>query len=68
MLRVQPENLKARLRRMLALEPMEKYREALADARFVLARDPTNDLANKLQHRLSRVVRDMDRTMNAGGA
>lgn len=60
-LRVQPDNLKARLRRMLALEPMEKYREAMADARFVLSRDPANDLANKLQHRLSKVVRDMDR-------
>jgi stress-induced-phosphoprotein 1 len=61
-LRVQPENLKARLRRMLALEPMEKYREAMADCRFVLSWDPQNDLANKMQHRLSKIVRDMDRS------
>ena len=60
-LKLQPGNLKARLRRMLALEPMDKLKPALEDARFVLARDPQNDLANKVQHRLSKAVRDMER-------
>merc|ERR1712187_489009 len=32
----QPDNVKALLRRMLALEPLEKYEQALADARLVL--------------------------------
>jgi len=60
-LKLQPENLKARLRRMLALEPMDKLKQALEDARFILARDPQNDLANKVQHRLSKAVRDLER-------
>lgn len=60
-LKMQPDNLKARLRRMLALEPMDRLKLALEDARFILARDPRNDLANKVQHRLSKAVRDMEK-------
>jgi len=56
-----PGNIKARLRRMLAYEPLEKYKAALEDARFVLMRDPRNDLANKIQHRLSKLVRELER-------
>jgi len=54
----QPDNLKALLRRMLALEPLEKYEEALADARQLIRSAPGNDAANKMQHRLSKLVRD----------
>jgi len=53
----EPDNLKALIRRMIALEPMEKYEKALADARHVLRLCPSNEVANKVQHRLSRLVR-----------
>lgn len=52
-----PDNLKALIRRMIALEPMEKYQRALEDARHILRLCPTHDVANKVQHRLSRLVR-----------
>jgi stress-induced-phosphoprotein 1 len=61
----QPDNAKALLRRMLALEPLEKYEAAIADARKVLQTAPGNEAANKLQHRLSKIVRDQQRQ---GGA
>merc|ERR1712048_1515643 len=54
----QPDNVKALLRRMLALEPLEKYEEALADARRVIQMCPGNEPANKMQHRLSKLVRE----------
>lgn len=57
----QPDNLKALLRRMLALEPLEKYEEALADARKIIQAAPGNEAANKMQHRLSKIVRDRQR-------
>merc|ERR1712039_70 len=57
----QPDNLKAKMRRMLALEPLEKYEEALEDARYVIRHAPGNEAANKLQHRLSKLVRDRER-------
>jgi len=57
----EPENLKALTRRMLALEPLEKYEAALSDARAVLRQDPRSDVANKVQHRLSKLVRDLQR-------
>lgn len=38
----EPGNLKALMRRMLALEPLERYEAALADARAVLQQDPRN--------------------------
>lgn len=61
-----PMNFKALVRRMLALEPLERYEQALADARNVLRQDPSNDKANKMQHRLSKLVRDAQRAQ--GGA
>jgi stress-induced-phosphoprotein 1 len=53
----EPDNLKALIRRMIAYEPMEKYEKALADARHILRLCPTHEVANKVQHRLSRLVR-----------
>lgn len=64
----QPDNTKALLRRMLAYEPIEKYEEALADARRVISLAPGNEAANKMQHRLSKVVRDKQRDASAAGA
>jgi len=66
----QPENAKALMRRMQALEPLEKYEAALADARLVLRLLPGNDLANKLQHRLGKLVRDIakEKELQKGGA
>jgi len=55
------ENLKALVRRMIALEPMEKYERALEDARHVLRHCPGHEAANKVQHRLSKLVREMNR-------
>lgn len=62
----QPDNAKALMRRMLALEPLEKYEQALADARKVLQLAPGNEAANKLQHRLGKIVRDQQK--EKGGA
>jgi len=58
----QPDNAKALMRRMQALEPLEKYEAALADARHVLRLLPGNDMANKVQHRLGKLVRDEERS------
>jgi tetratricopeptide (TPR) repeat protein len=57
----EPHNFKALVRRMLALEPLERYGLALQDARAVLVQDPRNELANKVQHRLGKLVRDLAR-------
>jgi len=62
----EPRNFKALSRRMLALEPLERYEQALQDARAVLAQDPRNEKANKVQHRLGKLVRDLGRAN--GGA
>jgi tetratricopeptide (TPR) repeat protein len=62
----EPRNSKALLRRMLALEPLERYEQALQDARGVLVQDPRNEIANKVQHRLGKLVRDLSRAN--GGA
>lgn len=61
----EPTNMKALVRRMLALEPLEKYEKALQDARAVLLQDPSCEVANKMQHRLGKVVRDLQ---NSGSA
>jgi tetratricopeptide (TPR) repeat protein len=61
----EPANLKALTRRMLALEPLERYEAALEDARAVLRQDPRNEMANKVQHRLGKLVRDFKRSGNA---
>lgn len=60
-----PQNIKALIRRMLALEPLERYEQALRDARVVLSQDPRNEMANKVQHRLGKLVRDLNRTNGA---
>jgi len=57
----QPENPKALMRRMQAYEPLEKYELALADARHVLRLLPGNEMANKMQHRLGKLVRDKEK-------
>jgi len=61
-LEVDPENVKALVRRAQAFEAVEKYRYALQDVKQVLSM-PYNsigranyDLCNGLQHRLNRVV------------
>lgn len=61
----EPHNLKALLRRMLALEPLERYKAALEDARAVLRQDPRHEVANKMQHRLSKLVRESGRNDGA---
>jgi len=57
----EPENLKALMRRMIAYEPLEKYEAALQDARQVLRHAPANEAANKVQHRLGKLLRDQER-------
>jgi stress-induced-phosphoprotein 1 len=61
-LEVEPENVKALVRRAQAFEGVERYRFALQDVKTVLAM-PINtigksnfDLCNQMQHRLSRTV------------
>lgn len=61
----EPKNVKALVRRMLALEPLERYEQALQDARAVLSQDPRHQVANKMQHRLGKLVRDLSRA-NSG--
>lgn len=61
----EPNNFKALVRRMLALEPLERYEAALQDVRAVLRQDPRHQTANRLQHSLGKIVRDMQRN---GGA
>ena len=56
-LEVDSNNVKALIRRALALEAKERYRIALADIRKVLAINPTIDIANRAQHRLGQAVR-----------
>lgn len=60
-LKHQPDNIKALMRRMIALEPLEKYAAALKDAQHVLRHVPGNEPANRLQHRLGKFVRDQQR-------
>lgn len=62
----EPGNAKALLRRMLALEPLERYEEALKDARAALQQEPHHEMANKVQHRLGKLVRDRSRAEAAG--
>ncbi|KAG3092984.1 hypothetical protein PI125_g16996 [Phytophthora idaei] len=47
------KNQKALLRRALAYEGLERYRLALQDIRALLAINPSIEIANKAQHRLS---------------
>lgn len=61
-----PNNMKALLRRGLAFEGLERYRSALADIRAVLAIDPTVDVANKAQHRIGASVRQLKKAQQNG--
>lgn len=64
----EPANFKALVRRMLALEPLERYESALEDARAVLRQNPRHAAASGLQHRLGKLVRDLHRDRAATGA
>lgn len=61
-LEVEPQNVKALVRRAQAFEGVERYRFALQDVKAVLAMPysqvgKTNfDLCNGMQHRLNRTV------------
>lgn len=56
-LRLDASNQKARLRRAISNEALEKCEEALEDARAVLRVDPANQSANQIQHRMGSEVR-----------
>merc|ERR1711957_314307 len=64
-LEVDPENVKALVRRAQAFEGVERYRFALQDVKFVLAMPgakvgKTNyDMCNMMQHRLNRTVQQL---------
>ena len=61
-LEVEPENVKALIRRAQAFEGVERYRFALQDVKTVLMMGITTvgktnyDLCNMMQHRLQRTV------------
>jgi len=63
-----PGNFKALVRRMLALEPLERYEAALVDAQAVLRLDPRHDVANRMQHGLGKLVRDLQRQRQASSS
>jgi len=62
---MEPDNVKALVRRAQAFEACERYRYALQDVRAVLAQPfdsigkANYDLANGMQHRLNRVVQQL---------
>ncbi|CAM9290550.1 unnamed protein product [Ectocarpus sp. 12 AP-2014] len=64
-LEVEPENVKALVRRAQAFEAIERYRFALQDVRTVLTMPQDKvgsanlSLANGMQHRLTRVVQQL---------
>jgi len=66
-LEVEPENVKALVRRAQAFEGVERYRFALQDVKTVLAMPynkvgkATFDLCNGMQHRLNRTVQQLKR-------
>ena len=65
MLEVDPQNVKALIRRAQAFEGVERYRFALQDVKTVLARPfhqvgkANFDLCNGMQHRLQRTVNQL---------
>ena len=64
-LEVDPENVKALIRRAQAFEGVERYRFALQDSKTVLMMGVTKvgktnfDLCNMMQHRLQRTVNQL---------
>lgn len=64
-LEVDPENVKALVRRAQAFEGVERYRFALQDVKFVLAMPGAKvgksnyDMCNMMQHRLNRTVQQL---------
>ena len=69
-LEVDPENVKALIRRAQAFEGLERYRFALQDTKTVLQMQYNKvgksnyDLCNMMQHRLQRTVNQLKK-MNA---
>jgi stress-induced-phosphoprotein 1 len=70
-LEVEPENVKALIRRAQAFEGVERYRFALQDVKAVLTMPYSNvgkvnfDLCNGMQHRLSRTVAQLKKMDSA---
>jgi len=58
-LTLQPDSVKVRLRRALACEAVEKYKDALSDARIVLRAEPRHPQANAIQHRAGKALREL---------
>jgi stress-induced-phosphoprotein 1 len=64
-LEVEPENIKALIRRAQAFEGVERYRFALQDCKSVLQMPYEKvgksnfDLCNMMQHRLNRTVQQL---------
>ena len=64
-LEVDPENVKALVRRAQAFEGVERYRFALQDVKTVLSMPYTQvgkanfDMCNMMQHRLNRTVQQL---------
>jgi len=64
---IEPENVKALVRRAQAFEGVERYRFALQDIKTVLNMPFENvgksnfDLCNMMQHRLNRTVQQLKR-------
>eukprot|EP01098_Paradermamoeba_levis_P007471 TRINITY_DN3092_c0_g1_i1.p1 TRINITY_DN3092_c0_g1~~TRINITY_DN3092_c0_g1_i1.p1 ORF type:complete len:110 (-),score=26.91 TRINITY_DN3092_c0_g1_i1:124-453(-) len=58
-LEINPQNVKALLRRGLAYEAMEKYQLALDDMKKALALDPTFIMASQAVGRLDKAVKQL---------
>lgn len=62
---MEPDNVKALIRRAQAFEGVERYRFSLGDIKTVLAMPYENvgktnwDLCNMMQHRLNRTVQQL---------
>ena len=65
MLEVEPDNIKALIRRAQAFEGVERYRYALQDVKTVLGKPfhivgkANLDLCNGMKHRLQRTVNQL---------
>jgi stress-induced-phosphoprotein 1 len=59
-LELQPNNVKALTRRALALEALEKYKDALADVEKALLIEPSNSPAQQCANRIRGALRKMN--------